>query len=221
MSIRKLFSAATLVGLTAALVTACSDSPVAPKAAPVSPQVQASPATLAADFVDINAQFGWLPAVTPVRTQSRDTTVQKFTVDPTTGALLDFGSGNKMVIYPWAICDPATSGYGPSYWLKSCTQTTKKINFVFKSWTTSAGRPAVDISPNVRFVPGSLVRVYFHDASLTSFSTLYIPYCSNTGTCVNEGLSDSFQTTYYAPGVPGFWVFRNLRHFSGYNVTAF
>ena len=25
----------------------------------------------------------------------------------------------------------------------------------------------------------------------------------------------------YAPGIPGYWVYRNLRHFSGYNVTAF
>ncbi|MFN8581599.1 MAG: hypothetical protein U0163_11565 [Gemmatimonadaceae bacterium] len=215
------FSLRYLFVASLALVAACSDGTTAPAGARASVQSPASPAVLAADFVDINAQYGWLPQLTPSKTTVGDTTVQKFTVDPTTGALINFGTDNKMVIYPWVICDPATSGYGPSYWLIPCTQTTKKINFTFKSWKNAAGRPAVDISPNVRFVPGSMVRVYFHDATLANFSTLYIPYCNSLGVCVNEGATDSFQTTYYAPGVPGYWVYRNLRHFSGYNVTAF
>jgi hypothetical protein len=150
----------------------------------------------------------------------RDTVVQKFTVNPLAGALISFGSNHKMVIYPWAICDPNTSGYGPSYWLKTCVQATSPITFTFKSWTNAQGRPALDVRPNVRFVPNSLVRLYFHDSKLTNFNNVVIPYCNNAGTCVDEGANDFFQQTWYAPGIPGYWVFRNLRHFSAYNVAA-
>lgn len=211
-----------LSGLAAALLlTACAESAMSPT--PVNPGLApatANPATLAADFVDINAQFGWLPKLSPTKTMKGDTTIQKVTIDPKAGALVSFGTDHKVVIYPWAICDLETSGYGPSYWLKTCTQETTPIAFTFKSWKNAIGRPAMHVSPNVRFVPGSLVRIYFHDATLTNFSKLYIPYCTDAGSCVDEGATDSWQQTFYAPGVPGYWVLRNLRHFSGYNVWA-
>jgi hypothetical protein len=180
-----------------------------------------TPAVLAADFVDVNAQFGWLPKPLVSTTTKGDTTIQKVTVDPKAGALIGFGANHNVVIYPWAICDPASSGYGPWSWLTPCIQATAPIQFTFKSWKNSAGRPAMDVKPNVRFVPLSLVRIYFHDPALQKFSNVYIPYCNGAGTCVDEGANDLWQTTYYAPGRPGYWVFRNLRHFSGYNVTAF
>jgi len=200
---------ARVLALAVVVVSAaCSDSVTAPSAVASKVAPTASPAVLALDFVAVDLQFGWLPKPTVTKTTSGDTLVQKFKVDPKLGALISFGSDHKVVIYPWTICDPSTSGYGPSYWLQWCTQAQSPINFTFKSWKNSA-------------VPNSMVRIYFHDASLTSFRNVVIPYCNERGTCIDEGANDTFQTTYYAPGIPGYWVYRNLRHFSGYNVTAF
>lgn len=200
---------------------ACSDSVTAPSAVSSKVVPTASPAVLALDFVAVDLQYGWLPKPTVTTSTKSDTLIQKFTVDPKLGALISFGADHKVVIYPWTICDPSTSGYGPSYWLQWCTQAQSPITFTFKSWKNSLGRPAMDVKPNVRFVPNSMVRIYFHDASLSSFHNVVIPYCNDRGTCIDEGANDTFQTTYYAPGIPGYWVYRNLRHFSGYNVTAF
>lgn len=199
---------------------ACADT-TAPSSSTARFAPSASPAVLAADFVDVNLQYGWLPKPTVTTTTKGDTTIQKVTVDPKVGALVNFGADNKIVLYPYTICDVETTAYGPSYWQQWCVQETSPVNFTFKSWKNSAGRPAMDVKPNVRFVPNSMVRIYFHDATLTSFRNVVIPYCNDQGTCIDEGANDAFQTTYYAPGVPGYWVYRNLRHFSGYNVTAF
>lgn len=213
---------ARVVALAATVIgTACADSTTAPSSAASTLVPSASPAVLAIDFVDVNLQFGWLPKPTVSVSTKADTTIQKVTVDPKIGALVSFGADHKVVIYPFTICDPNSSGYGPSYWRQWCTQALTPITFTFKSWKNASGRPAMDVKPNVRFVPNSMVRIYFHDASLTSFHNIVIPYCNENGICVDEGGNDGFQTTYYAPGIPGFWVYRNLRHFSGYNVTAF
>ena len=131
---------ARVLALAAVVVSAaCSDSVTAPSAASSKIPTFASPAVLALDFVDVNLQYGWLPKPTVTTSTKSDTLIQKLTVDPKLGALISFGADHKVVIYPWTICDPTTSGYGPSYWLQWCTQATSPIAFTFKSWKSATG----------------------------------------------------------------------------------
>ncbi|MCC6771305.1 MAG: hypothetical protein IT360_08850 [Gemmatimonadaceae bacterium] len=207
-----------LAPVLVALLAACSDKALSPTEV-MTGTATSNPAVLAADFVDITQQFGWLPKIALTTVQKKDTVVQTFTLDPKAGGLVTFGSGHRLVIYPWAICDPKSSGYGPTTWLNNCIQATTAIKFTIRSFTTKAGRPGTSVMPNVRFAPGSLVRLYFHDAKLTTFGKVHIPWCNSAGVCVDEGKSDTWQQTYYAPGNPGYWVYRNLRHFSSYIVA--
>ena len=151
---------------------------------------------------------------------------QSFTVDPTKGALVEFGAltGNVIAIPANTICDPATTGYGPTEWLKSCSRATRPIEFKVTTWIDLKGRPQARFEPDVRFSPSAArpVRLFFKDHLLRNYSTIYIPYCTAIGTCVKEEATDSFLTTKVTPITSGgYWVYRNLRHFSGYNVTAF
>jgi hypothetical protein len=218
-----------LGALLAALgfASACSDTPSAPTAnmSPVNAQ-EVAPAILSNYYGDIDfaATYPALTWKTPTKWMKGDTTVATFTVDPDYGALINFGSNHKLILPPNKICDPATSGYGPAFWDDWCELAHSNITFTIKSWTGSNGRPYATVVPDVRFKPYASysARIYFYDANLVDFSKVVIPWCDKSNVCVDEGATDPFLLTYARKSYgPGYWVYRNLRHLSGYNVTAF
>jgi hypothetical protein len=91
--------------------------------------------------------------------------------------------------------------------------------FTARSWTDAAGRPHLTFSPDVRFVPGKTVTLRLKDktAAITEGST--IVWCP-TGqlTCVDEARTDPTLATFRDPNT--FFVYRRLKHFSGYNVVV-
>ncbi len=228
MSVRKRLPVAALFGAVAMLTAACSDSPMTPRAATVSPNaLQASKpdaAILSWDptAVDFVTRFGMLPQKSVTISQVGDTTFEQFTIDPNVGAFVSFGANDKVAIPAHTVCDPATTAYGPGEWLKACQLASQSITFTVRSWTGNDGRPYAYFTPDVRFSPSApMPSIYFYDPTLVDFSRVVIPWCNRFGTCVDEGAADASELTYALKMGTGYWVFRNLRHFSGYNVVAF
>ena len=130
--------------------------------------------------------------------------------------------GTHMVSFPaYTICDPAVSGYGPSTWLNSCPKLTAKIVITATTWTDPTGRARIDFSNSIRFFPngkGQLPAIYLRDPWAAASAMGRIDYCVATDSCVNEALSDSILVTKRDP-ITGY-LFRLIRHFSGYNVWA-
>jgi hypothetical protein len=221
---RRFLGLGALVLATA--ITACSD---ATGPAPVAPRRSGYLTTSAAikEMVDIKFSilYPGMGTQNSALTYAADTVVEKFTVDNATGSIVIMNHTGNIIAFPaQSLCDPATNTYGPTEWLKPCTLATGKINFTVKSWWDAAGHPHADFKPALRFVPDDTkkVRLYFQDAALANYSVVYIPYCNAANVCVNEETNDPALRTYVAPLLGGgYWVYRTLRHFSGYNVTAY
>ncbi|MEO6446717.1 MAG: hypothetical protein ABIZ91_13240 [Gemmatimonadaceae bacterium] len=143
----------------------------------------------------------------------------QFTVNP--GQSQSFIVCTHMVAFPAnTICDPATSGYGSSYWLQGCTKLTTPIVITATTWIDSLGRAQIDFANDIRFYPnasGQLPAVYLRDATAALSSWSRIDY-GNVNGCVNEAAADAVLVTKRDP-VTGY-LFRLVRHFSGYNVLA-
>ncbi len=143
----------------------------------------------------------------------------QFTVNPTMSQ--SFVLGTHLVSFPAStICDPASSGYGSGTWLNSCPKLTAPITITATTWIDLNGRAQIDFANAIRFYPnsnGQLPAVYLRDpwAAMSSFGR--IDYCSASG-CVNEAASDTTLGT-QRDSVTGY-LFRLVRHFSGYNVWA-
>src|SRR5918912_153091 len=119
------------------VIWACADSPVSPggRSAAARPPAGAPGPALLDVLVD---------QVAP------DSLSADFTVTPSGGT---FVLGRHAVVFPdHAICDPATSGYGPDYWDAPCTPVDTAVQF-HAEVRQQDGREWVDFSPQVRFVP--------------------------------------------------------------------
>ena len=217
-------SLAASVMLSAALLRACNNSSsAAPE--PLSGYITTSSAVLDNTTIDVKVLYPKLSIQVPSKSAKGDTTIQKFTVNPPDRKLIFFGktTGNTIAIPAATLCDPVQNGYGPSERPKPCVLAKSSISLDVRSWTDAQGHAHADFSPNLRFNPSAPVpvKIYFEDRSLLNYSSVYIPFCSAT-TCVDEGASDPALTTYVSPNPKGgYWVHRMLRHFSGYNVTAY
>jgi hypothetical protein len=130
--------------------------------------------------------------------------------------------GAHMVSFPAnTVCDPALSTYGPGTWNSPCTFTKKSYTITATTWTDAQGRPQIDFANALRFVPnkdGKLPAIYLRDANAVLSSWARVDYCSFTSSCVNEAATDAALATQRDP-VTGY-LFRLIRHFSGYNVWA-
>ena len=187
---RKLIAALTLTVATLA-TAACSDSPVDPAAkGSLQPnQAHYLIATTSTSTVVLYPQFDNVYVST---------------------------EGHRITIPAYSVCDPVTSGYGPSYWDRSCTPATLPIVFTITTTYKADGSSAIAIKPDVRFVPGKTVMAYLKDSVGARTPSSYIAYCTLATGCYDEGKYDSSMLTYHDPanGI----VYRRLKHFSGYNV---
>lgn len=206
---------------------ACSDStsPTHNSGYITSAAAVASPAVLSNLTIDFKKLYPKYLVSTLSSTTVGDTTIEKFTVKPSESRVIQFGkTGHKIVIPANVICDPSTTAYGSTEWRKPCSTATRSIEFTVRTYPGANGRSHADFSPDVRFNPNAPVpvSVYFAETSLLDFSRVIIPFCTSPLQCVDEGAGDLMLTTYAAPHANGgYWIFRALRHFSGYNVTAF
>ncbi|MBC7842849.1 MAG: hypothetical protein H7099_11075 [Gemmatimonadaceae bacterium] len=226
-SVRRLAGLSALV--LAATLTACSDA-TGPDQADAglrrSGYLTTSAATKKLIDINFNVLYPGLATQYPKVSIVADTTMESFIVDPRLGSIVILGKKTEHIIAmpANALCNPKTNSYGPSEWLKPCTLATTPIRFTVKTWMDASGRPHAEFLPAIRFTPDSTknVRLYFQDPALKNYSVVFIPYCNAGNLCLNEATHDPTLETYVSPLTGGgYWVYRKLRHFSGYNVTAF
>jgi len=139
-----------------------------------------------------------------------------FVLDPSVDNTLSDSDGNSVIIPAGSICDPQTSGYGPTLWNSPCDVATKPITFKVSMQKDVNGHPQLTISPDVRFEPSHVVTYSVNDKKAAANRTSYIAWCTFTG-CYNEGLTDPDMATDHDPAAG--YVRRRLKHFSGYNVV--
>ncbi len=150
----------------------------------------------------------------------RDTVVVEFAVGPN-GGTADIG--NHAITFPAAtVCDPSVSTYGPTEWQAPCQVIDAPVTITATSWIDANGHPRIDFTPALRFTAnteGMLPVLYLRDADAVLQDWSSIVYCVLPASgCVNESLTDATLTT-YRDSVTGF-LYRFIRHFSGYNVWA-
>jgi hypothetical protein len=215
----KLATLGALLVLTACSSDAVTSAPAVSDdlAMPALPSVVAQQA-IVAEEVD-TPMFTGHGTMAAVSYPSNAVTYQ-FTVNPTADASFTFGV--HMVSFPrYTICDPSTSGYGANTWLNSCTKLTTPITMTATTWTDASGRPQIDFSAAVRFYKNwnnQLPAIYLMDSNASMTNWGRVDYCSAPGSCVNEAATDAALVT-QRDQVTGY-LFRLIRHFSGYNVWA-
>lgn len=202
--------AAVLTWATGGLV-ACSDTTGVPATRAVPSLGVVSPAP--------TPQRGVKGASIVSQTTVGDTTVTVFVVSKNASRSLFHIGNQSYILFPLgaaSICDPATSGYGAGLWDVPCQPVADKIQITAKSWVNAAGGVSTDFSPELRFVPGVQygVTVFLHD--LAPSTSERIDYCSN-GVCVDDSRVDGALITNRDGS--GF-VYRVIKHFSGYNVVV-
>lgn len=210
--------------IATSLISACSaDTTSAPRRAMRTPG-QPDLALLSSTTIDFKKLYPGLSTQVPSVSTKGDTTIQKFTVNPKDGKLIVFGktTGHVIAIPANTLCDPKATSYGPTEWLNSCKLASASVSFEVHSWNDELGLPHAEFLPNIRFSPSAPdpVRIYFQAPQLQEYAHAYIPYCDSSNNCVKEDLTDSALETYVSPlSTGGFWVYRTLRHFSGYMVA--
>lgn len=213
--VTKLAIALVTAWATGGLV-ACADNSNSLVTAPPTPTVAPTIVTKPAPA----SYFGSLGGTSLLSRQMiGDTTVTQFTLTPWSPlSLYDIGNASK-IFFPLgatSVCDPATSGYGVGTWDTPCTPLSSSITITAKSWLDPVtGAVDTDFSPELRFVPAPIgVTLFLHDA--TPSPTDVIDYCSN-GVCVDDSKVDGSVIT--SSDGSGF-VYRVIKHFSGYNVVV-
>jgi hypothetical protein len=196
--------------LVIGVLTGCSDTLVAPSAAPSAAPVSTILAPSGRPQLSLSGN----------NVQNGST---QFTVSPSGGV---YFVGNHAVVFPaHSICDPATSTYGEGEWDAPCTPLNRPLRITARVSTTN-GEQAVDFSPEIRFVPASSpsrwvwIFMYTPDArgakDLSRFNILFAPTLGAAP--VNDAAQDATLRT-YVDGWSG-TSFRRIKHFTGYVVAV-
>ena len=204
---------ALFVALAAA--TACSDAPMAPRAAE-------QPA------FDIQAlqpdlSRGGRGGKTALAGGDTDN-VLTFTVDPNVSRTYAFGE--NWVYFPArSICDPSSSGYGIGMWDTPCTALRQPVD-VTVHWSNKGGHAYARFSPDLRFVPADArsvsrwVILSLHDhkriRELSDYAILYD--AGGSAGWLDESITDKTLRAWIDPLHNS--VVRRVKHFSGYMVAA-
>lgn len=198
-----------------AAVVGCGGETIGPVPDP------SAPASIAPDEASANGGGPWSPVIT----RRGDTTIASFTVTPLRGG--KYAVGPHRITFPaFSICDPETSGYGPETWDLPCTPTFRNTRITAKAWTTPSGRPQIEFSPALRFVPSgwpqNWVMLEFRDREAADetlaamVKVLWIP--APGATPVDEAAADP--TLRASVNAASGTVTRRLEHFSGYIVST-
>ena len=203
--------------LTAALA-ACSDSPTGPSAAAAA---SARAPLVAGPSYAANVSSAQILS----RTASGDTVHTTIRLTPAapsaSAAAIPLGNGSKIVFPAGAasVCD-STAGYGPTLWNTACKPATYAINInAFTYHDAKTGKLVSQFHPALRFVPNVAqpVQLFLQDQNYSPRDAIW--FCpEDGGTCVNEAVTDPSVATAYDSG--NHWVYRILKHFSGYTVLV-
>ena len=154
----------------------------------------------------------------PSATLSSAGSTTTFAYDPQVASTFHLGGQHRITFAAGAVCDPAVSTYGPAEWDQPCAPLAAPIAITSRAYTDALGRPRVDFSPALRFVPGREVVLYLRDRDAAGDSTAVIQWCDDAGACVTEApTSPAYETRRDAArGI----YYRAIKHFSGYMITA-
>ena len=189
----------TLTALAAiAALAACADAPTSPSPAG---------AAAAGQLVSVYSSAG-----------TADTTRATIYVAPDADATYLLGDGHKISFPARAICDPRTAGYGPLVWDDPCKPTKQVTAITATSWRDASGHPHVDFTPALRFSPKSVVSLYLLDRAASRDPSATINYCPIDEVCYDESLLDPSLPT--RKDLKNGYVYRRIKHFSGYNVAG-
>ncbi len=166
------------------------------------------------------APVGISPDAAPLMTSGRgqDAGSRVFTIYPGAPVFEKFGD-HVLTMPASVVCDPATSGYGVSFWDLPCAPLDHPIQ-VRATWSERNGEPVVSFSPDLRFVPSddasrwvnlSLKASKGIDPEL-SYAILW--YDTVSSQWIDESKTDaSLRVRTYQSGN---LVVRRLKHFSDY-----
>ena len=192
----------TTTALTAVLLlTACAGESTAPKAVSTPSELRTSP------FVPTAAQRALVGVSDGTYT---------FTIDPSQDQSLALGA-SRLDIPANAVCELATSSYGPAFWNDACTPETAPVTITAVVKDAATDHPSVEFQPAMRFNPLTQVNLYLHvtdDATLNNSKVM--KYCNEDG-CIDEAVNDAELRSNV--DVENKVVFRRIKHFSGYVVT--
>ena len=204
-----------LVCLTAA--TACSDTMSAPQAN------HRPPFDINALRPDAAVAPGPLTPPGPGDALPKGLQNKTLNIDPNVGRTYAFGE-NWIYFPARAICDPATSGYGPTVWDAPCTPVNKKFS-VTVHWSNKGGYAFVRFSPELRFAPADgqsvtqwVILSLHGNKKLKDLEPYSILYNSDAGTWIDESLADPTLQSWVDQQHNS--VVRRVKHFSGYMVAA-
>lgn len=205
-----------LVAGSALIAAACSE----PIAAPRSPAAASWVPVVSANVVAEKANMWAI--------EQAGTFV--FTITPTAGEAkigvytLTFGDNS--------VCDPSTSGYGPSEWKKDCDTLGESITITAKFWVEN-GRTYADFSPDIRFAPTSSVVISARvpelrgqevtDALRAHYAVGYTRVVDGIRYLIDEAATDPSLATVFGlndEGTANGALSRKLLHFSGYYVRS-
>ncbi|MDB4887280.1 MAG: hypothetical protein JWN79_2718 [Gemmatimonadetes bacterium] len=142
----------------------------------------------------------------------------EFTVDPSRDQSVNLGP-NYLSIPANAICDIATSSYGPAHWNESCVPQADSVRITAVVRNSTSDHPSIDFYPAMRFAPTTNVGLYVYvPTGMAAFQKNWImKYCNDVGVCVDESLADSDLRSF--ADTQNHMVFRRIKHFSGYLVS--
>ena len=160
--------------------------------------------------------------------RTTDSVVVDFTVDKRGGW---FVVGRNAVYFPPnAICEPATSGYGPDTWDLPCRPASRPVAIRGRAGAGANDRGWIHFDTDIRFVPSSdpdrWVRIYMWTETVKenrpadfverekAFKILWVP--SLLKQRVDEAKTDATLETQVLWGTG--LVTRRVKHFSGYQV---
>ena len=196
----------------------CSESALSPNGA-----TKRSLATGGAPRLDVDASL----AFTGFKTATITLT--------SAGGTYSMGNGLFTIKIPSnAVCDPALSSYGDGTWDSPCTTLAsgQSLTVTVTYGFTTANVPVFDVSPGIRFNPNSVVTLgtnayassivanatYYagNQQALHYFGMYYTPDLGSTA--YTDAGSDNSLITHV--NLSTGYVWRRVKHFSGYNILS-
>jgi hypothetical protein len=202
MMARYRISTLTLLTVAGVLLTACAGDSIKPAALQKTSEVRTSPFTpTAAQKALVGVSDG----------------TYSFVIDPSQAQSLSLGASH-LDIPANAVCDLASSSYGPDHWDESCAAQTDTFTVTAVVRNAATDHPSVDFEPALRFSPDKNVGLYLYvtdDATLDA--SRIVKYCNAQG-CVDESITDSSVAS--SVDLVNRVVFRRIKHFSGFIVLS-
>ena len=202
MMARYRISTLTLLTAVGVLLTGCAGDSIKPVALQKTSELRTSPFTpTAAQKALVGVSDG----------------TYSFVIDPSQPQALQLGASH-LDIPANAVCDLASTSYGPDHWDESCTPQTDTFTVTAVVRNAATDHPSVDFEPALRFSPDANVGLYLFvtdDATLDASRT--VKYCNATG-CVDESVTDPSLVSNV--DLVNRVVFRRIKHFSGFIVLS-